>query len=99
MVGEVAQPDAAAVRERTVGGDGELQRFGGDRCGPHPVALRSEWWVNDREIDLTVRGASHELRSADVMKPQRDGRIRAVKAGDQSGRLTWPSVWMAPIAR
>jgi mannose-6-phosphate isomerase-like protein (cupin superfamily) len=87
MVGEVAEPDAAAVRERAVRCDGELQRLGRDCRGQHPFALQSEWRVNDREIDLTVRGASHELGSAGVMKPQRHGRMRTVKAGKQRGEV------------
>jgi hypothetical protein len=69
VVGEVAEPDAAAVRERTFRGDGEPQRLGGDRGGLNAVALWSERRVDDREIDLAVCGASHELRSAGVVKP------------------------------
>ena len=86
-VGEVAQPNAAAVSERIVSGDGELQRFGSDRVGSDPVALRSEREVNEREIDLSVRGAPHELRRADVMDPQRHRWVPAVKTGEQPGEV------------
>lgn len=50
--------------------------------GSDPVALWPERQVNDCEIDFSVRGVSHELRRANVMDPQRDGRMSAVKAGE-----------------
>jgi hypothetical protein len=86
-VGEVAQPNTAAVSDRIASGDGELQRFGRECVGSDPVALRSERQVNEREIDLSVRGASHEFWGANVMDPQRHRRMPAVKAADQPGEV------------
>ena len=86
-VGEVAQTNAAAVSKRIVSGDGELERFGNDRVGSDSVALRPEREVNEREVDLSVGGAPHELRRADVMDPQRHRWVPAVKTGEQPGEV------------
>ncbi len=86
-LGEVAQTNATAASERIASGDGELQRFGGHRMGSDPVALGSEWQVNECEIDLSVRGASHELRCPNVMDPQCYRWMPAVKAGEQPGKV------------
>jgi mannose-6-phosphate isomerase-like protein (cupin superfamily) len=59
----------------------------GDRPSSDPDALRSEWQVDDREVDFSVRGLTHELRRADVTDPQRHGGMPAVKARDHRGEV------------
>jgi hypothetical protein len=84
---KITEANARPVSDRIVGGDRQLQRFGGDRAGSDPVGLRAEWQVNDREFDLAVRRASHELGRANVVDPQSHGRVPAVKAGEQNGQV------------
>ena len=59
-VGEVDQPDAAAVGQRVVGGDRELQRLGADRPGSDAIALRPERQIDDRQLQLSIGGLTHE---------------------------------------
>src|SRR5690348_17622878 len=54
------------------------------------MALRSEWEVNEREIDLSIGGASHEFRRADVVDPQRSRGVPAVKASEQRREVDPP---------
>ena len=49
--------------------------------------MRPERQVHDREIDLSVRGVSHELGRAYVMDPQSHGGVPAVKPCEEPGEV------------